>query len=186
MSSALSPVLAHVHSLETLPTAEYRGVCSCSHFSSTQFIHSTFRVHQLCARSLLVLGHVSKEGRERRSLCLQGGSRQNLSPSCALGEQNPLRSCLSSIFPATYVLDAFTWSPCLSGLGVPVGGMEFVFPRENSQAKSTCSSSPPLTPVTFWFLKFSLLSCGLRQKVVSVLLSRCLLLFALWSPHDSC
>lgn len=47
------------------PTVEFRGVCFCSHFSSTQFIHLAFRVLQLCARSSLVLGTYQQRGQRR-------------------------------------------------------------------------------------------------------------------------
>lgn len=46
----------HVHSLQACSTAEFRGVCLFLFSSLLHSVHSTFRVHWLCARSSLVPG----------------------------------------------------------------------------------------------------------------------------------
>lgn len=85
-----------------------------------------------------------------------------------------------------YVLEALARSLWFSGPGVPGSGGEFVSLKEISQPKSLSGAVRPLTPVTVWLLKLSLLDCGLRLKVASVVLSGWLLQFALWIPCDPC
>lgn len=97
------------------PTAEFRGACFCSHFSSTQFIHLAFRVLQLCARSSLVLGTYQQRGQRR--VLQEAIAKASALPLSWVSRIRCVSVCSPlSVCPIMYVLDALACSPWFSGL----------------------------------------------------------------------